>query len=191
MAWCQTGSNPSQEPMMSYRNWYQDWGHCGVTNDLGSSPQPEFHTFINSSVSDKKQASSKMSFYQQSTISLYSWFLLVLSCNIFLMTFHGPIFLNIKLGPTTTSSPRRPGCGLHNPDSSHDQIRFFWLAEVRNFTNIMIEWFTYTYVKLDNNCWNNVHVNGKKLVKVCIWVAVKELMPSVEKLNISEVQCKN
>ena len=24
-----------------YRNWYQDWGHCGVTNDLGSSPQPE------------------------------------------------------------------------------------------------------------------------------------------------------
>ena len=23
-----------------YRNWYQDWGHCGVTNDLGSSPQP-------------------------------------------------------------------------------------------------------------------------------------------------------
>ena len=26
---------------MSYRNWYRDWGHCGVTNDLGSSPQPE------------------------------------------------------------------------------------------------------------------------------------------------------
>ena len=26
---------------MSYRNWYQDWAHCGVTNDLGSSPQPE------------------------------------------------------------------------------------------------------------------------------------------------------
>ena len=24
-----------------YRNWYQDWGHCCVTNDLGSSPQPE------------------------------------------------------------------------------------------------------------------------------------------------------
>ena len=24
-----------------YRNWYQDWGHCDVTNDLGSSPQPE------------------------------------------------------------------------------------------------------------------------------------------------------
>ena len=23
------------------RQWYQDWGHCGVTNDLGSSPQPE------------------------------------------------------------------------------------------------------------------------------------------------------
>ena len=24
-----------------YRNWYQDWGHCDVTNDRGSSPQPE------------------------------------------------------------------------------------------------------------------------------------------------------
>ena len=75
-----------------------------------------------------------MSFYQQSTISLYSWFLLVFSCNISPMTFHGSIFLNIKLGPTTTSSPRRRGRGLHNPDSSHDQIRCFWLAEVRNFT---------------------------------------------------------
>ena len=81
-----------------------------------------------------------MSFYQQDAISLYSWFLLVLSCNIFLMTFHGSIFLNIKLGPTTTSSPRRRGRGLHNLDSSHDQIRCFWLAEVRNFTNIMIEY---------------------------------------------------
>ena len=37
-----------------------------------------------------------------------------------------------------TSSPRRRGCGLHNPDSSHDHIQCFWLAEVRNFTNIMI-----------------------------------------------------
>ena len=27
--------------VVEYRNWYQDWGHCGVTNDLGSSPQPE------------------------------------------------------------------------------------------------------------------------------------------------------
>ena len=26
---------------IGYRNWYRDWGHCGVTNDLGSSPQPE------------------------------------------------------------------------------------------------------------------------------------------------------
>ena len=26
---------------LGYRNWYQDWGHCCVTNDLGSSPQPE------------------------------------------------------------------------------------------------------------------------------------------------------
>ena len=25
---------------LNYRNWYQDWGHCCVTNDLGSSPQP-------------------------------------------------------------------------------------------------------------------------------------------------------
>ena len=24
-----------------YRNWYRDWGHCGVINDLGSPPQPE------------------------------------------------------------------------------------------------------------------------------------------------------
>ena len=61
-----------------------------------------------------------MSFYQQSTISLYSWFLLVFSCIIFLMTFHGSNFLNIKLGPTTTSSRRRRGRGLHNPDSAHD-----------------------------------------------------------------------
>ena len=29
---------------IGYRNWYQDWGHCGVTNDLGSSPQPEGET---------------------------------------------------------------------------------------------------------------------------------------------------
>ena len=27
--------------MIEYRNWYQDWGHCCVINDLGSSPQPE------------------------------------------------------------------------------------------------------------------------------------------------------
>ena len=91
---------------------------------------------------EKKQALSKISFYQQNTISLDSCFLLVLSCNIFLMTFHGSIFLNIKLGPTTTSSPRRRGHGLHNPDSSHDQIRCSWLAEVRNLTNIMIECLT-------------------------------------------------
>ena len=24
-----------------YKKWYQDWGHCGVTNDLESSTQPE------------------------------------------------------------------------------------------------------------------------------------------------------
>ena len=22
-------------------NWYQNWGHCGVSNDLGNSPQLE------------------------------------------------------------------------------------------------------------------------------------------------------
>ena len=27
--------------MYGYWNIYQDWGHCGVTKDLGSSPQPE------------------------------------------------------------------------------------------------------------------------------------------------------
>ena len=26
---------------ISYRNWYQYWGHCCLINDLGSSPQPE------------------------------------------------------------------------------------------------------------------------------------------------------
>ena len=31
------------------------------------------------------------------------------------------------------------GINSYNHDSSHDQIRCFWLAEVRNFTNIMIE----------------------------------------------------
>ena len=90
----------------------------------------------------------------QQPISLYSWFLLVLSCNIFLMIFHESIFLTIKLGPTMTSSPRRQGHGLHNPDSSHDQIRCFWLAEVRNFTNIMIECAIKTlyYVKTMHIC---------------------------------------
>ena len=31
--------SPEGSLELSYRNWYQDWGHCGVTNDLGSSPQ--------------------------------------------------------------------------------------------------------------------------------------------------------
>ena len=35
VCWCYTLA------ILSYRNWYQDWGHCCVTNDLGSSPQPE------------------------------------------------------------------------------------------------------------------------------------------------------
>ena len=80
-----------------------------------------------------------MSFYQQSTISLYDWFFVSLVLQYILMTYHGSIFLNIKLELTTTSSPRRRGRGLHNPDSSHDHIECFWLAEVRNLTNIMIE----------------------------------------------------
>ena len=82
-----------------------------------------------------------MSFYQQGTIFLHSLFLSVLSCSIFL-TFHGYIFLNIKLEQTTTSSLRRRGRGLHKPDSSHDQIQYFWLAEVRHFTNIMLEFLS-------------------------------------------------
>ena len=51
-----------------------------------------------------------------------------------------PFSWTLKLGPNTTSSPRRRGRGLHNPDSSYDQIQCFCLAEVRNFTNIMIEY---------------------------------------------------
>ena len=122
----------------------------------------------------KKQALSKMLFYQHSTISLYSWFLLVLSCNIFLMTFHGFIFLNIKLGPITTSSPRRRGRGLHNPDSSHDQIRCFWLAEVRNFTNIMIELFTKAQSQLSSTYSSlcEVRYNKHKSYKAGNWVEI-------------------
>ena len=59
-----------------------------------------------------------------------------------LMTFSASIFLNFKLEPTMTSSPRRQSRGLHNPYSSHDQIQCFWLAEVWNFTTIMIEYNT-------------------------------------------------
>ena len=111
-----------------------------------------------------------MSFYQQNTIALYSWFLLVMTCHIFLMAFHGSIFLNIKLGPTTTSSPRRRGRGLHNLDSSHDRIRFFWLAEVRNFTNIMIESATSHFL---SQCWPDpwTHMCGTR----GRWVKTPEL----------------
>ena len=41
MAWHRSGNKPLSERMMGYRNWYLDFGHCGVTNDLESSPQPE------------------------------------------------------------------------------------------------------------------------------------------------------
>ena len=67
-------------------------------------------------------------------------FVLVLSCSLFsndMWWIHFPV--NIKLEPTTTSSPRRRGRGLHTPVLPHDQIQCFWLAEVRNFSNIMIE----------------------------------------------------
>ena len=71
------------------------------------------------------------------------------------MTFHESIFLNIKLEPTTTSSPRKRGRGLQNPDSSHDQIQCFWLAEVRNFTNIMIE---LSPIRPQPITWTNAHL---------------------------------
>ena len=32
---------PTLNLVVSYRNWYQYWGHCCLINDLGSSPQPE------------------------------------------------------------------------------------------------------------------------------------------------------
>ena len=54
-----------------------------------------------------------------------------------------PFSWTFKLEPTTTSYPRRRDRGLHNPDSSYDQIQCFWLAEVRSFTNIMIEYAFY------------------------------------------------
>ena len=42
LAWRLFGSKPLSKPMLGYyRNWYRDWGHCGVTNDLGRSPKPE------------------------------------------------------------------------------------------------------------------------------------------------------
>ena len=97
---------------------------------------------INLSVSDKKKC--------HYTISLYSWFFVSLVLQYILVTFHGSILLNIKLGPTTTSSPRRRGRGLHKPDSSHDQIRCFWFAEVINYINIMIESDLYLVYLLGN-----------------------------------------
>ena len=99
---------------------------------------------INSSVSEKKSFIKKCHFTNRAPFLLTVDILLALSCSIFLTTFHASIFLNIKLEPTMTSSPRRRSYGLHNPDSSHDPIRCFWLAEVRNFTNIMIELLTST-----------------------------------------------
>ena len=94
---------------------------------------------IRSNVSDNKQALLKMSFYQQSTILLYSFFYQPCSAVYFLMTFNASVFLNIELEPTMALSPRRRSRGLHNPDSPRDQIRWFWLAEFPNFANIMME----------------------------------------------------
>ena len=68
---------------------------------------------------------------------------------------------NIQLEPTMTSSPRRRSSGLQNPDSSHDQIQCFWLAEVRNYTNNMIEFST--------NCTVcNLHTSGNDAGHVAI-----------------------
>ena len=95
---------------------------------------------INSSVSDKIKTSFIKNVFLPTE---YHFSLQLIFINLVKQyisnDIHGSIFLNIKLGPTTTSSPRRRARGLHNPDSSHDQIRCFWLADVRNFTNIMIE----------------------------------------------------
>ena len=73
-----------------------------------------------------------MSLYQQRTIS----FMIDLFVSPFLQYIFRQhfelIFLNIKLGPFMTSSPRRRSHGLHNSDSSC-QIQCSWLAEVRTF----------------------------------------------------------
>ena len=110
----------------------------------------KFHPFINSSVSNKKTSFIKnvilpTEYYFSLQLIFVSLVLQYISNE-----FHGSIFLNFKLGPTTTSSPRRQGHGLHKPDLSHDQIRCYWLAEVRNFTNIMIEYGTHTW---------NIHIS--------------------------------
>ena len=60
-----------------------------------------------------------------------------------------------------TSSPGRRSCGLHNFDSSRDQIQCIWLAEVRHFTNIMIDY------------WPTDTTNG-----VCTSTVVNLLRPS-------------
>ena len=65
---------------------------------------------------------------------------------IMLMIFRASMFLNMKLEPTMTSSPRRRSRGLHNPDSSHDPIQCKF---VRNFTNIMTELHIY---RIDSYC---------------------------------------
>ena len=56
-----------------YRNWYQDWGHCGVTNDLGSSPQPKGEAqglwWASQVIGDTTMTSIEVS------ISILSWYL--------------------------------------------------------------------------------------------------------------------
>ena len=94
------------------------------------------------SVCDKKKALLKWYFTNRVPFPFTVDFSLVLPGSMFLMTFHASIFLNIKLEPTKTLSPRRLSGGLHQLaiGSSYDQIQCFWLVEVPYFTNTMIEY---------------------------------------------------
>ena len=61
-----------------------------------------------------------------------------------------------------TSSPRRRSRALHSPDSSRDQIQWFKLAEVQNFTNIMIEFETMASVlpnHIPRHTFHLLHLN--------------------------------
>ena len=81
-----------------------------------------------------------MSFYQQSTISLYSWFFVSLVLQyIFYYHFMDPFSSTLNWSELR---PRLQGDGVMGCITmgciTHDEIPRFWLAEVRNFTNIMI-----------------------------------------------------
>ena len=53
---------------------------------------------------------------------------------------HASIIIDITLQPSMIWFPWIRSHGLHNYDSSFDQNQCFWLSEVRNFTNAMIEY---------------------------------------------------